>query len=432
MASIIKLKNGTKLIQFAHPDGSGRKTIHLGKASLKYAEAVKVKVESLRFSVQMGHAPEAETAVWLSNLPRAMRMKLERVGLVQPENVATLKEFTDAYIEKRHDLKESTLQHVRRAQADLIEFFGENKPLRKITPGDAEEFRLHLLGRGLAENTVRRRCGRAKQFFNAAIKKELVSKNPFVDIKSAVQPNTKRFHFVTREAINKILDSTSDVEWQLIIALCRYGGLRCPSEVLELKWEHIRWDENRIIVPSPKTEHHQGGETRSVPLFPELLPFLEEGRRMAKPESEYVITRYRTGNGNLRTQFCRIVRRAGLEPWGKPFQNMRSTRETELAEKFPMHVVCGWIGNTEMVAAKHYLQTTDEHFHKASTEATGASAVKSAAAALQKAVQRPAVNRGESSREMQKTPENSEVSREIASFRARLRGAEAPRQGLEP
>jgi hypothetical protein len=51
---------------------------------------------------------------------------------------------------------------------------------------------------------------------------------------------------------------------------------------------------------------------------------------------------------------------------------MRSTRETELAEQFPIHVVCKWIGNSQPVAAKHYLQLTDEHFERAllSGEAT--------------------------------------------------------------
>ena len=73
---------------------------------------------------------------------------------------------------------------------------------------------------------------------------------------------------------------------------------------------------------------------------------------------------------NLRTQLIRIIRRAGLEPWPKLFQNLRSTRETELAEEYPMHVVCAWIGNTKSVAAKHYLQVTDEHFRKAAQNPT--------------------------------------------------------------
>jgi hypothetical protein len=68
---------------------------------------------------------------------------------------------------------------------------------------------------------------------------------------------------------------------------------------------------------------------------------------------------------NLRTQLCKIIKRAGLKPWPKLFQNLRSTRQTELAEEYPAHVVCDWIGNSQAVAAKHYLQTTDEHFAKA-------------------------------------------------------------------
>ena len=56
---------------------------------------------------------------------------------------------------------------------------------------------------------------------------------------------------------------------------------------------------------------------------------------------------------------------AGLEPWPKLFQNLRSTRPTELEESFPSHVVCKWMGNSRAVAAKHYLQVTDEHFSKA-------------------------------------------------------------------
>ena len=44
---------------------------------------------------------------------------------------------------------------------------------------------------------------------------------------------------------------------------------------------------------------------------------------------------------------------------------MRSSRETELVETYPVHVVTAWLGNTASVAAKHYLQTTEEPFDKA-------------------------------------------------------------------
>lgn len=38
---------------------------------------------------------------------------------------------------------------------------------------------------------------------------------------------------------------------------------------------HIDWEHDRITIQSPKTEHLAGGESRVIPLFPELRPYLE-------------------------------------------------------------------------------------------------------------------------------------------------------------
>ena len=108
-----------------------------------------------------------------------------------------------------------------------------------------------------------------------------------------------------------------------------------------------------------------GHESRIVPIFPELMPHLESAWESADPGTEHVINRYRDAGSNLRTQMTRIVKRAGLKPWPRIFHNLRSSRQTELEETFPSHVVCKWIGNSLQVARKHYLQTTDEHFERA-------------------------------------------------------------------
>jgi hypothetical protein len=92
---------------------------------------------------------------------------------------------------------------------------------------------------------------------------------------------------------------------------------------------------------------------------------LEAVWEQAEPGTDYVITRYRDKNANLRTQLLRIIRRAGVEPWPRLFHNLRASRETELTEKYPVHVCCAWVGNSEQIAAKHYLQVTEEHFKRA-------------------------------------------------------------------
>ncbi len=142
-----------------------------------------------------------------------------------------------------------------------------------------------------------------------------------------------------------------------------------------------------MTVTSPKTEHHEGERVSLGPAVSRTPPLLGSGVRSSgsgKRIRDRSPSRWKrqlanstgelnwrtqlansTGELNWRTQLERIIARAGLTPWPKLFQNLRSTRETELAETFPLHVVTAWMGNSQLVAAKHYLQVTDQHFAKA-------------------------------------------------------------------
>jgi integrase len=364
VASISKDAKGNRTIQFVWKDRK-RHSVRIGKCSQRQAESVKVQIERLVHAGLVGHPPDPETSRWIAQVDEQLAERLARVGLISKRTATQLAGFLDDYIAMRTDVKPGTQMLYAQTRRNLLEFFPADKPLTDFNLGDADAWRLSLKEQGLAENTIRRRCGRAKQFFNAAVRQKLIAENPFGDLKSNVQGNPKRFYFVRREEFDQVIEACPDAQWRLIFALSRYGGLRCPSEHLAMRWADINWEHNRMLVTSPKTEHHIGGENRLVPLFPELRPFLDDAFEQAADGTEFVITRYRKQTQNLGTQAKRIVRKAGLTPWPKLFQNQRSTRETELAEEFPMHVVCDWIGNTQPVATKHYLQVTSEHFERA-------------------------------------------------------------------
>ncbi|MEM6855661.1 MAG: tyrosine-type recombinase/integrase, partial [Planctomycetota bacterium] len=373
MASLTSDPNGHRRIQFTDPHGK-RRTLRLGKTSKKHAEAVRVKVESLLAAQLAGQPNEAETARWLAALGDDLHARLARAGLIATRSAARLGAFIDGYIRRRVDVKPSTRVTYGRARRYLVGYFGESRDLRTITAGDADDWRLHLLGRGLADNTVRKSCSIAKQFAQAAVRKKLIEINPFADLAGSVKANRSRDYFISREEAAAVLDACPDAEWRVMFALARFGGLRTPSETLGLRWSDVEWaDESgagRFRVVSPKTAHHEGKDFRMVPLFPELVPHLREAFERAEDGAEFVVSRYREHTQNLRTRLHRIIRSAGLDPWPKLWQNLRATRETELAEHYPAHVVCAWIGNSVQVAAKHYLQVTDEHFHQAAQNPT--------------------------------------------------------------
>ncbi len=245
-----------------------------------------------------------------------------------------------------------------------------------MTAGDAENFRLYLVGQDLAPTTVHKRLQFARQFFRSACRHKLIAENPFAEVRSSPGNDSDRQRFITQADAGKLLEACPNLDWRIIVALSRYGGLRCPSEVLSLTWQDIDWEHERITVHSPKTEHHPGKDIRVIPLFPELRPILEEAFEAAPEGAVYVVNeKYRKAamgprgwrGCNLRTTMEKIIRRAGLSPWPRLFHNMRASRETELTERFPVHVVTAWLGNTPEIARRHYLQVTDEHFRQAAT-----------------------------------------------------------------
>lgn len=367
MASISTDAKGNRRVLFNSPSGE-RKTIYLGRAAKRSADTIALRVGLIVQAKLSGAPVDDDTARWIASLDETMTTKLANVGLVSERESTSLDNFLVAFIASRADVKAATTRKYISTRNKLVNFFGLSRKLQTIASGHADDFRLYLVAEGMAENTVRKHVAVCKLIFGSAVRKRLLSENPFRDLKASIMPNMSRYFFVTREITDKVLSACPDFEWRAIFGLCRFGGLRCPSEVLALRWRDIDWEAGRIKVTSSKTEHHRNGESRVIPLFPELRDILIEGWEPGI-EAEPVVTKYQ-GADNMRTQFRRIVERTGLDCWEKPFQNCRSTRETELVQAHPLHVVCRWLGNSEPVAAKHYLQTTSDDFEKAIREAT--------------------------------------------------------------
>lgn len=276
MASVAKNKTtGDITIQFKGLDGK-RKTLRLGKARVRSVEKFRSHLEELLEARRLGRSAYDETTSWAASLAKNsadLYDKLAKHDLVPKRAAAqqtALAGFLDDYIKKQTDKKRSTLVCLRQCRNDLVEFLGADRSLCEITEGDAEDWRRWLGTRParpgrrksstarpsqtsqrdrqkvkqgvkqLQENTIRRRCGRARQLFAAAVRHRLIDRNPFAELRGvSVLPNKSRDFFVTREIAKQVLAACPDAQWKLLFALSRYGGLRCPSEHLALTWKDI-------------------------------------------------------------------------------------------------------------------------------------------------------------------------------------------------
>ncbi len=168
----------------------------------------------------------------------------------------------------------------RTKDCDLRDYSVQRREiLRTISEGDADDWR-QSLAENYADATINKFVKRARQFFKAAVRKGLADFNPFLGVRGASEQNDARKFFVDQKTTQKVLNACPNVEWRLIVALARFGGIRTPSEFVNLRWIDINWDNGRFTVSSPKTKK-LNKPWRVVPLFPELREIMAEALEQA-------------------------------------------------------------------------------------------------------------------------------------------------------
>ncbi len=107
------------------------------------------------------------------------------------------------------------------------------------------------------------------------MKRHLIKANPFADMKGIAVKLTPTVLLRYTGRSLQVIDACPDSGLTSLFALSRFGGLRCPSEHLTLRWSDVDLPGKKMTVRSSKTEAYEGKATRVVPIFPELMPYLQ-------------------------------------------------------------------------------------------------------------------------------------------------------------
>jgi len=451
MASIGREGERGELKRILYRESGGKqKTLRLGECSERVAETARVAIEHLLIAKRHGSVPHADAVRWLDGIDDSLYARVAALGLCQPRSnasvvtVATLLDRFDATL----TVGESTQVKYRQVLDSLREFLGGATPLATITPAHADNWRKWIAepkrkdksapAKAPAKATIAKRVVIAKGVFRKAVRWGLIGANPFGDLRAGSQSNPDRAFFITRDAIHAILAACPDDEWRAIIALSRFAGLRCPSEIVGLRWGDVNWDRGRLTVRSPKTADHEGHAVRVVPIAPELRPILQDLFDAAEPGSEAMVPRLRDASVNLRTHFERIIAKAGIAPWPRLFHNLRASCLTDWAERFPAHAVAKWAGHSPMIAAQHYLQVRDTHFDLAAGVGQGSEnpasnpASNPATQAASNAATRMRPRDPAETQNRQKPKENPALLVGCGTGRETAEFGQVPPEGLEP
>ncbi|MDP6720165.1 MAG: tyrosine-type recombinase/integrase [Pirellulaceae bacterium] len=182
----------------------------------------------------------------------------------------------------------------------------------------------------------------------------------------------KDWYYLDWTDFDKLLSACRNVGWRVFLGLQRIAGLR-RGEALNITWASVDWDMRRLTIIAKKT-----GKRRIVPIEPALYRLLLDAFDDALPGEDNVVPTRLVRRNNLELRLKAAIRRAGLQPWAKPYQVLRSNRETDWAQRYPQYVVSAWMGHNMSVSEKHYLQVPAELYDTASRSDSERSATRSA------------------------------------------------------
>jgi len=294
MASLT-VRKGKRVIQFSDSDGY-RRTLYLGKMDKSTATGCKLHIEHLLASKAANAPIPNGTAIWLKELGDTIHSNLSGFGLVaRREAMPTIESAVNRYFADRPEIKPVTKAAWTQGSRSLLEYFGSDKRVDKITPDDAKAFRGWLITakltkakNKLAGSTAHKRLRFAKALFRGMVEDGLLSLNPFAKTHIKTTIDESRNVYVTAQQTYALMEACPDAEMRLLLALCRWGGLRNPCETHVLKWSNIDRQAEEIRLISPKTN-----TPRSIPIFPELKRPLDEAYEQARDGAVYVIDKNR-------------------------------------------------------------------------------------------------------------------------------------------
>ena len=426
-----------KRILFRNAKGQ-QQTLRLGECSERVAESARVAVAHLVIAKRHGSVPHPDATRWLAGVDDVVYARVAALELCQPRAGAvsvTLANLLDRF-DAAASVKPTTQYKYRQVADSLRAFLGAETPLVSITTAHADNWRKSIAepkanpddktepAKTLARATVAKRVVIAKGVFRKAVRWGLIASNPFADLRAGSQSNPDRAFYVTVESIRAILEACPDDQWRTIVALSRFAGLRCPSEIVALRWGDVNWERGRLMVRSPKTAGHEGHAVRVVPIAQELRPILQDLFDHAEVGVEAVVPRLRDPKMNLRTQFERIIAKAGVKPWPRLFHNLRASCATDWIAEYPVSDVSNWLGDSAAIGAAHYWQPRDANMDRA------------AGITLKQAAANPATQARQSTpKASQAKSENPQNSSEFVGVGAACDTVESepmPPEGLEP
>ncbi|MFC1762665.1 tyrosine-type recombinase/integrase [Planctomycetota bacterium] len=236
---------------------------------------------------------------------------------------------------------------------DFIQTIGDID-FQKVRVSHGERYRQACLDRGNSPETVAKKLRQVKRFFQLAVMRDQLDKNPLAHVKVPRGPK-KKVRVYSLQECERLLKAaqgrqdTTGLNWELFMSIGLVTGMR-RGEILNTTWRDVNF-ENLTIEVNPKKSTEEtwewlikDSEHRILPLTEDLITMLAMHQHQQSEGYPYVFIpprRYewiqkirKQGKwvysnsrlkliNNFRKNFLAIQKIAGIE--GKTFHDLRRT-----------------------------------------------------------------------------------------------------------
>ena len=324
-----------------------QRTLYLGRGCTDFqANGVAKVVDELLTLRRSGGKPKPDLLSEVGTLPGRVRSSLERFGLLRCCFGISIVELYDRYLESKSYRNRKTMENYAAQRRLLVLYFGADCSVSSLSVQDVQDFVCHLSSI-LAKTTLYRYIKGFKTVFKFAVEEGFIADNPFSVKVGYEQVNEQRQSYVSRDMSFRLLSFFRNDRERLAFVLGRFGGLRVPSEVLELRFKDFDLKEKVLRV----SDNTKTG-FREVPFFREIQDIFVTLK--GDPE-DFVF------DGWTKSRFCSFmevaIRKAGMEQWPKLWVNLRSSLITDLEQMgYTEKTLDSIFGNSASVRKLHYIQ----------------------------------------------------------------------------
>lgn len=241
----------------------------------------------------------------------------------------TLGEIRDRYVDYCRGIKQKTVDDKEDHLKYILDFFGIDTPIGKVTKADVERFHAHL-GSVIAQRkqttlsvaTINRRMACLKHFLHKAEEWGVIAENPARGTKLHKE-NNRRLRFLSAEECEALLTACpTQPPLRQVVTLALHTGMR-RNEILTLRWRDVNLRERFIELLDQKN-----GERGIVPLNQIAVEVLRSVPR--RLDSDFVFTGRFPGQPffDLKGRFEQAVKAAKLE--GVTFHTLRHSAASHL------------------------------------------------------------------------------------------------------